>query len=735
MPIQYDKEKGIIRLDTSGSSYAMQVLPGGYLAHLYYGPRLGDMDLSYLLHFVDRPQAPNPHGSTDRCFSLNVLPQEYPGFGVGDYRSAAISCRGQDGSLSADLRVEKVEITSNPVYPEGLPHFHDLDGEPHESLCLYMRDQCIGLGAKLYYTLFEEQDAIIRWVRLSNEGNTSLCLERAMSASVDFSEGNYHWIHLWGNWSRERHVERQPLHHGIQSVGSLRGASSGQHNPFIALAEPTANETHGDVYGFVLAYSGDHLCFAEQDPYGSVRVGLGIHPTSFSWTLSPGECFDTPQCAFVFSGDGMGGLSRKYHHLIQDHLCRGTWRNRPRPVLINNWEATYFQFSADKLTAIAADAAKLGIEMLVMDDGWFGKRDNDCSGLGDWTVNEKKLGCTLAELVNRVRAQGLEFGIWFEPEMVSPDSDLYRAHPDWVLCAANRQPSLGRSQYVLDMARPEVVDYLYNALAAILRSADISYVKWDMNRYITEAGSSSLSPERQGEVRHRYILGVYRLLDRLTSDFPHILFEGCASGGSRFDAGMLYYTPQIWTSDDTDAVERLAIQSGTSLVYPPSCMGCHVSAVPNHQVARITPLETRVQVAMGGMFGCELDLTTLSQEEKETLRQEIVRYKRLRPLIMNGELYRLRTPFQDGWRGLSAAWMQVSLDKKEALVTAVQAMAIPDTPFFRLRLQGLDPETIYRIQPGHQELSGATLMGAGLALPFIIGDYGALTYELTAVPV
>ncbi len=563
MPIQYKETDGLIRLDTRRSSYAMQILPEGYLAHLYYGPRVGDDDLRYLIHYVDRPQSPNPPGSQDRCFSLNVLPQEYPGFGVGDYRSAAVIGCGADGCLSADLRAEAVEVCAAPVFPEGLPHFHSLAEEPQETLCIRMRDAATGLEATLYYTLFEEQDAIVRWTRLRNTGEAPLVLERAMSFSVDFSEGDFDFLHLWGSWSRERHPERLPLHHGIQAVGSLRGASSGQHNPFIALAEPTADENHGEVYGFALAYSGDHLCFAEKDPYGSVRVGLGIHPDAFSWALAPGDSFDTPQCAAVYSADGLGGLSRQYHRLIRRHLCRGVWRDRPRPVLINNWEATYFGFDADKLTAIAADAEQLGIEMLVMDDGWFGKREDDRSGLGDWNVNEKKLGCTLPELVERIRAQGLQFGIWFEPEMVSPDSDLYRRHPDWILCAANRLPSLGRSQYVLDMSRSEVVEYLYDAVASILRSADITYVKWDMNRYITEAGSPAYPPERQGEIRHRYILGVYQLLERLTADFPEVLFEGCASGGSRFDLGMLYYTPQIWTSDDTDAVERLAIQYGT----------------------------------------------------------------------------------------------------------------------------------------------------------------------------
>lgn len=731
MSIQYEKEKGLIRLNTRSSTYAMQLLPGGYLAHLYYGPRVGADDLRYLIRYVDRPQAPNPPGSEDRIFSLNILPQEYPGFGCGDYRSAAVNCRGADGCFAADLRAEAVEVLTDTMLPVGLPHFHAFASEAHDTLRIRMADPAIGLQAELYYTLFEEQDAIVRWTRFINGGETPLILDRAMSFSLDFAAGDFDWLQLWGGWSRERHVERSPLRHGIQAAESRRGASSSQHNPFIALASPTADETQGEVYGFALAYSGNHLCFAEKDQYGGVRVGLGIHPEAFAWTLEPGGSFDTPQCAAVYASDGLGGMSRKFHLLIQRHLCRGPWRDRPRPVLINNWEATYFQFNADKLAAIAADAARLGIEMLVMDDGWFGKRDDDRSGLGDWTVNEAKLGCTLPELVSRIREQGLQFGIWFEPEMVSPDSDLYRRHPDWILKAPSRTPSLGRSQYVLDMSRPEVVDYLYGAMAAILRSAEITYVKWDMNRYITEAGSAALSPNRQGEVFHRYILGVYRLLDQLTADFPEVLFEGCASGGGRFDPGMLYYTPQIWTSDDTDAIERLSIQYGTSLLYPPACMACHVSAVPNHQVARTTPLETRTAAAMAGVFGCELDLTTLSREEKEILGREIARYKRLRPLIMEGELYRLKSPFEKGERGLGAAWMLVSRDKTHALVTAVQAMAIPDTPFFRLRLQGLLPQAAYRVEPDGFILSGAALMGAGLNLPYIIGDYGALTYELT----
>jgi alpha-galactosidase len=547
-----------------------------------------------------------------------------------------------------------------------------------------------------------------------------------MSASVDLPLADQRLLTLPGAWARERHVHLAPLHPGLQAVGSRRGTSSHQHNPFIALVAADAGEEHGDVRGLSLVYSGCFTAQVEVDQYAIARVQIGMQPPDLRWRLVPGASFQTPEAILVFSSAGLGAMSRTYHRLYRTRLARGPFRDAPRPILINNWEATYFDFNADKLVAIAARAKDIGVELMVLDDGWFGARKDDRAGLGDWVVNEDKLPGGLSTLAARIEALDMRFGIWFEPEMVSPDSDLYRAHPDWCLHIPGRPRTEARSQLVLDLTRSEVREYVYEAIARVLRSARISYVKWDMNRHLTEVWSPA---HPAGEVHHRYCLGVYALLERITSEFPQVLFESCSGGGGRFDPGMLHYLPQVWTSDNTDAIARLAIQFGTSLVYPLSAMGAHVSAVPNHQNQRLTPMTTRGHVAFTGAFGFELDLTTLSAEDLAAARNLVCEYQRVRGLLAAGDLYRLRAPEDQTW----AAWMVVAPDGSQALVTYVRILAGSNPPLPVLRLRGLQPEARYRLDEGDEILGGEVLMAIGLR-PFIARDFTSRTWHLERCP-
>jgi alpha-galactosidase len=541
-------------------------------------------------------------------------------------------------------------------------------------------------------------------------------LEQAMSISLDFPDFGFDSLYLHGSWARERHVERKRLAQGITAIGSRRGASSHNMNPFFALLRPDANERQGEVYGFSLVYSGSFLAQAEVDQYGTTRFSMGIQPFDFGWRLQQGESFQTPEAIMVYSAEGIGGMSRIYHKLYRTRLCRGQHRDAQRPVLVNNWEATYFNFNADKIEEIAKAGAELGIELFVLDDGWFGHRDSD---------NRRKLPQGLGELASRVQANGMQFGLWFEPEMVSPDSELYRAHPEWCLHVPGRRRTEARQQLILDMSRKDVQEYLYERLSDLLSSVPISYVKWDMNRNMTEIGSAALLPERQSETAHRYMLGLYALLERITSQFPHVLFESCSGGGGRFDPGMLYYMPQTWTSDDTDAVERLKIQYGTSIVYPVSTMGAHVSAVPNHQVGRITSLAFRGDVAMSGNFGYELDLSKFTDEEKEIAKAQIATYKRIRPLVQQGDMFRLRSPFE----GHETAWMFVSEDQSEALLFYYQVLAEPNGPIRFIKLEGLDPARDYRLEESQEVYGGDRLMSAGLPVS-LQGDFTSMVIHL-----
>ncbi|MDU0329108.1 alpha-galactosidase [Paenibacillus sp. 3LSP] len=728
MPIFFDEAQGLFHLQSRNTSYIIQLVHG-YPAHAYFGAKLRHgSNLDQLLTFQERASfSPNPIPE-DKSISLDSLPQEYPQYGTSDFRSPAYQVRLANGTRATELTYRSHRIVPGKPALEGLPAVYVEQDHEAETLELELEDRVSGLVVVLSYTVFAEFDAIARSARLTNGSSEPLQLERALSASVDFPDAAYDALYLSGAWARERHVQRRRLAPGVTGISSRRGSSSHQQNPFLALLRPDATEQQGEVYGFSLVYSGSFTAEAEVEQFGTTRVQIGINPFDFTWRLEPGESFQTPEAVLVYSAEGLGGMSRTYHRLYRTRLCRGQFRDQERPILVNNWEATYFDFNADKIEAIAKAGSELGIELFVLDDGWFGRRDRDNSSLGDWFEDRRKLPDGLADLARRVKDTGLQFGLWFEPEMVSPDSDLYRAHPDWCLHVPDRRRTEARDQLILDMSRSDVRQYLYERLSTIFSTVPITYVKWDMNRNMTEIGSAVSPAERQGEVAHRYMLGLYELLERLTSEFPHILFESCSGGGGRFDPGMLYYMPQTWTSDDTDAAERLKIQYGTSIVYPVSTMGAHVSAVPNHQVERTTPLTFRGDVAMSGNFGYELDLTRFTEEEKETAKRQIAIYKEIRGLVQQGDLYRLQSPFE----GNETAWMFVSPDQNEALLFYFRVLAEPNGPLRSVKLQGLDPAKDYEVAGSSEVYGGDRLMNAGLSMASVRGDFSSKMIHLKA---
>ncbi|MEK3942301.1 alpha-galactosidase [Paenibacillus odorifer] len=729
MGIYYDDNRKVFHLQSEKSSYIIEMIKGVIPAHVYWGPKLAGREFQHPLNLVERCSFSPTYLQEDKNISLDTLPSEFPSYGNGDFREPALEVHLVDGTTVTDFRYKSYTINKGKPALKGLPATYVESDEEAETLEIILQDDKTGLIAALSYTVFNDQDVITRSVRIENLGKDNLVLKRVLSANVDFHDSDYDMLQLSGTWTRERHIHKRPLVPGIQRIDSKRGSSSHQQNPFMALLAKDATEDHGEVYGFSLVYSGSFLAQAEVDQYGISRVGIGIQPFNFQWLLEPGESFQAPEAVLVRSSEGLGGLSRTYHRLYRTRLCRGEFRDSKRPILINNWEATYFNFNADKIKEIAKAGKELGLELFVLDDGWFGKRDNDDSSLGDWVEDRRKLPEGLGKLGEDITAMGMEFGLWFEPEMVSPESDLYREHPDWCLHVPGHKSSLARQQLVLDLSRKDVCDYIVESVSSVLSSAPITYVKWDMNRNMTEIGSALLPAERQRETAHRYILGLYDVLERIVSRFPHILFESCSGGGGRFDPGMLYYMPQTWTSDDTDAVERLKIQYGTSMVYPASSMGAHVSAVPNHQVHRITPLETRGHVAMSGNFGYELDLTKLTEAEREDIRKQVSEYKELRMLIQYGDFYRLLSPFE----GNETAWMFVSADKKEAFATYFQVLAGPNPPLRRLRLKGLDPAKSYKLELNGGVYRGDELMHFGLTLPQLEGDFRSLLFVLREV--
>ncbi|WP_159886758.1 alpha-galactosidase [Paenibacillus puerhi] len=732
MSITFDSATQTFHLRAPNSSYIMQLVKSRYLAHAYWGKALRGTSPGALLSLRRRCSFSPSTDPSDLSLSLDTLPQELPAYGASDFRVPAYQVRLESGS-----RVSELTYASHRIYPgkpslEGLPATYVEHDEEADTLEIVLSDPAAGLQAVLSYTVYRELDVITRSVQYVNIGERPLRLTRALSMGIDFPHAGFDALYLSGTWARERHIVRKPLAAGATVIESRRGASSHSLNPFLALLSKDADEEHGETYGFSLVYSGGFQAQAEVDPYGTTRVVMGIQSFDFEWLLQRGERFQAPEAVLVYSSEGIGAMSRTYHRLYRTRLCRGVHRDRTRPVLVNNWEATYFDFTADKIVSIAEAGKELGMELLVLDDGWFGKRDNDKSSLGDWFVDKRKLPQGLEDLVERVRGFGLQFGLWFEPEMVSPDSELYRRHPDWCLHVPDRRRTTARHQLILDYSRSDVREYIIGVLSQVLSSCPITYVKWDMNRNMTEIGSASLPPERQSETAHRYMLGLYEVMERLTASFPHILFESCSGGGGRFDPGMLYYMPQVWTSDDTDAVERLKIQYGTSIVYPISTMGAHVSAVPNHQVHRVTSLEMRGHAAMSGNFGYELDLTAFNEEEKRLVKAQIELYKELRPLIQFGQFYRLLSPFE----GNETAWLFVSDDSSEALVAYFQVLAEPNPPNRKLKLRGLLPERDYVLEElGGLEgppllYGGDELMYAGFHLPRWKGDFRSQLYRL-----
>ena len=725
MSINYNENFKTFHLRTKNTSYVFKVMETGHLSHLYWGRKLKADNLEY---FFRRRGFGSFAADTDNIsgFQLELIPQECPTFGATDLRSPSLEFQYEDGTSATDLRYKSHRIYEGKQRISGLPAVYVEGEEEATSLEVTLVDSLKNLEVILIYNVFENFDAITRSLKIVNNSDEKINIERVLSANVDFTTDEFDFIQLSGSWGRERHILRNPLRSGSQAVESRRGASSHAQNPFMALCSKDANEEYGDVYGFSLVYSGNFLANVEVDMYRNARAQIGINPFDFKWLLESKEEFQAPEVVLVYSSKGLNGMSQIYHNLYRKRLCRGKYRDKIRPVLINNWEATYFDFNEVKIKEIAKEASKLGMELFVLDDGWFGNRNDDKSSLGDWFVNEEKLKGGLSKLAKDINNMGLEFGLWFEPEMISPISKLYEKHPNWCIHIPGRTRSQARSQLILDLSRKEVCDYIIESVSKILESANISYVKWDMNRNMTEVGSLELNSERQRETAHRYILGLYRVMEEITSRFPNVLFESCSGGGGRFDPGMLYYMPQTWTSDDTDAIERLKIQFGTSMVYPPISMGCHVSAIPNHQANRTTPLETRGVSAMAGNFGYELDITKLSEEEKEELKEQISLYKEIRETVQFGALYRLKSPFNSN----EVAWMMISEDKNEVVVSYVRQWALVNESFRNLKLTALDKDSEYEIIGEDIVLSGDELMYIGLNIPELYGDYVSKLWRL-----
>lgn len=726
MAIIVEQEGKLITLHTKKTTYQMKVTELGHLVHLYYGTRL-EGDLSYLLTYYDRGFSGNPYDAGEnRTYSMDVLPQEYACYGNGDFRSTALQIRNVDGTYSVDLRYVGYEIKKGKYTLPKLPAAYAEQEEKAETLEIVLEDQVNGCKVTLFYGVFESLDVITRAVRIENRSDQLFHIEKAASMCLDFMEGHYDLIHFHGRHGMERLFERQAITHGEYVVGSRRGTSSHQQNPFFILADTKATEESGVCYGFSLVYSGNFKGEVSLDQYEQTRVVLGISDEFFSYELKGGEAFYAPEVVMSFSDEGLARLSHQYHQLVRRHICRGPYKEKMRPVLINNWEATYFDFTGEKLIEIAKQAAELGVEMLVLDDGWFGKRNDDFSGLGDWVVNERKLGGKLGEVVQKINDMGMKFGLWIEPEMVSEDSELYRKHPDWAFTIPGRKPVRGRHQLVLDFSRKEVVDGILEQLFAVLDTINVEYIKMDMNRHLTDIYSVDLAYQNQGKIMYEYVLGVYDFLERLQARYPQLLIEGCSGGGGRFDLGMLYYTPQIWCSDNTDAIERIKIQYGTSFGYPISTMGSHVSAVPNHQTGRMTPFNTRGIVAMVGSFGYELDLNLISPEEKEMVKSQIKRFKAQWDTIHNGTYYRLTNPFEKSYY---AAWEFVDQSKKKALLNVVTLMTECNPATYYVKLKGLDPEGTYQIVGTDKVYYGSALMHAGLPIPRMKNEYEGLQFE------
>ena len=729
MSIKFFEEKKIFHLQNDQISYVIKILKNDQLGHLYWGKKIKNAERLDRYDISQHRPYEAYAKKNDTGFILENIAREYPSFGQSDFREPAYQIEAEDGSIISDLKYKNHQIYDGKKKLEGLPAVYTEQKEEAESLEITLYDEVLDLKVTLTYTIFRDYPIIIRSVNFKNEGDQKINLNRALSMCVDFENRDFELLQLSGAWGRERDILRRPLKQGITKIDSKRGGSSHQQNPFAALVEPETDEYRGEAYGFSLVYSANFTAQAERNHYGKTRMTMGINPFNFNWLLESGESFQTPEVVMNYSDQGLNKMSQNYHQLYQNRLIRGEHRDQERPILINNWEGTYFDFDTDKILKMAAAAADVDIELFVLDDGWFGKRNDDTSSLGDWYVNQEKLPGGLEYLAREINKLGLDFGLWFEPEMISPDSDLYRKHPEWAVQVENRESTLSRQQLILDLSRRDVQDYIIERVSAILNKANISYVKWDMNRPMTEYGSLQLKAERQRELNHRYILGLYRVLEEITARFPEILFESCAGGGGRFDPGMLYYMPQTWTSDDTDAVERLKIQYGTSIVYPPSTMGAHVSAVPNHQVERSSSLKMRYDTASFGNLGYELDITELNQEEIEAVKAQVNNYKEIRSLVQFGNFYRLKSPFE----GNFTAWSYVDSDKKEALVGFYQVLAAPNPEEQKVKLKGLDAGADYKEINSGEIYGGDELINYGIRIPYLKEDFSSKVWRFKKI--
>lgn len=728
MSIRYIEKTGQLILETASSCYQMKIDALGYLNHLYYGPKLGQNDMSYLYRNYDHGFSGNPYDMrSNRGFSLDSMVQEYTSYGVGDFRVNSIAASCSDGSRCAEFKYEKHEVLEGKYSIPGLPSVYE-DGEQAQTLIVTLLDTAANIRIKLYYGVFEDLDIITRAAEIINAGSEIVWLCKASSVCLELPFGKWDMIHFHGRHCMERQPERVPLFHGIHTLSSGRGMSSHQHNPFVILCDHNATEDSGQCYGLMLMYSGNHKTEIELDQFDSTRIVMGINDDRFRWELSPSTSLHTPEVILTYA-DGLTQLSHRFHRVIRNNVVRSQYKLSHRPVLINNWEATYFDLNEERILSLAQKAADIGVELFVLDDGWFKNRVDDNAGLGDWIPDTNKLPNGLDGLIEKINAMGLKFGLWVEPEMVNEDSDLYRAHPDWAMTAPNRAPMMARNQLVLDLSRDDVHEYIFNTLSDLLTKYNITYIKWDFNRPLADVYSHAAPSLRQGEITHRYYLSLYRLYDRLTKAFPHILFEGCAGGGGRFDAGMLQYSPQIWCSDNTDPISRLTIQYGTSFGYPVSSIGAHVSATPNHQTGRLTPLSTRATVAMMGAFGYELDLTKLSDGELEEMKAQIIRFKELEDMIHNGLYYRLSSMKESGH---FFAWQFVSTDKARSLLSIVVTNPLANSAPVHVKLKGLDPRAVYSVN-GEFECLGSSLMNSGYTFPQLTGDFPSLQLDIIRV--
>ena len=711
------KNNNTFHLQGRNISYIMAVDSIGNLIHIHYGRKLHDKDYD-----KTNTKYVNWAAYDENNITLENTQQEYPSYGHTDLRNPAYTVKNVDGNSISQLKYKDYTIKENYIPEiEGMPSLF-IGNKSAQTLEITLEDKISGVEVVLSYSVFDDYDVILRNTRIHNISDSTIEIDSAYSANLDIAKGNYDLIYFSGGWGREREFCRSEIQQGAKiDISNARGGSGHTLNPFIMVSEHNADEDKGNVYGFSLIYSGNHSSMIECDQYGNIRVQQGINPFMFKWTLEKGESFVTPQCVMCYSENGIGGLSRELNDVYRTNLCRSKWADKDRPILINNWEATYFDFDEDKLLSIAKRAKEAGVELFVLDDGWFGTRNDDFSGLGDWTVNYDKLPSGIDGLAKKINDIGLKFGLWFEPEMVNPDSDLYRAHPDWAISVPNRISSLSRNQLILDLSRDDVCDYIITAVSDVLKSANIEYVKWDMNRPMTDMPYEGYN--------HKYTLGFYKIMDAITGAFPNILFEGCSGGGGRFDAGVLAYMPQIWTSDNSDAAARLKIQYATSMGYPVSAISAHVTAVPNHQNGRITSLKMRADTAYAGVFGYELDITKMSDTELAEIKKQVETDKKLRTLMRTGDFYRILSPYETNY----CSWEMVSKDKKEVFFYSAKIFSVANSHDIRIKLKGLDAEAKYMDTVTGEVYGGDELMYYGVEPKYDMHDFASYTMMLNRV--